>query len=119
MKAVDYNYDPKTYDIEDKLAIYPEYYIRDQKVDGNLTLKGSVDYIYAERKEPTNSKLRMGYSLPSHCVFCAIEVKKDESIVQGTGELLGQMKALNKRERYDLKSFIDIVSSNSNVPIVV
>ncbi len=49
--------------------------------------------------------LQSGDSLPSHCVFCTIEAKKDESFAQGTGELLGQMKALHKRERYDLKSF--------------
>ena len=50
--------------------------------------------------------LQAGHSLPSHCVFCAIEAKKDESFAQGTGELLGQMKALHKREKYDLTSFI-------------
>ena len=50
--------------------------------------------------------LQAGDSLPSHCIFCAVEAKKDESFAQGTGELLGQMKALHKREKYDLTSFI-------------
>ena len=57
LEAVDHNYDPKTYNIEDKLAIYPEYYIRSQNVERDLTLKGSVDYISAERAEPNNCKL--------------------------------------------------------------
>ena len=57
LEAVDHNYDPKTYNIEDKLAIYPEYYIRSQNVDRNLILKGSVNYISTEKKEATNNKL--------------------------------------------------------------
>ena len=58
MEAVDHKYDPKTYDTKkDKLAIYPEYYVRPQNVERDLTLKGSVDYISAERAEPNNRKL--------------------------------------------------------------
>ncbi|CAG8459244.1 7929_t:CDS:2 [Funneliformis caledonium] len=100
LEAVDHKYDPKTYDTKkDKLAIYPEYYVRPQNVERDLTLRGSIDYISAERAEPNNLSLQAGHSLPSHCVFCAVEAKKDESFAQGTGELLGQMKALHKREK--------------------
>lgn len=60
--------------------------------------------------------LQAGHSLPSECVFCAVEAKKDESFTQGTGELLGEMKALHKREMYDLTSFHWILFyQNSNV----
>jgi hypothetical protein len=50
--------------------------------------------------------LQQGKSIPSHCVFCAVVAKKDEAFGQGSGELLGVMKALHKREKYDLTSFI-------------
>ncbi|CAG8605404.1 16365_t:CDS:2 [Funneliformis mosseae] len=100
LEAVDHKYDPKTYDTKkDKLAIYPEYYVRPQNFERDLTLRGSIDYISAERAEPNNLSLQAGHSLPSNCVFCAVEAKKDESFAQGTGELLGQMKALHKREK--------------------
>ncbi|CAG8793325.1 1065_t:CDS:2, partial [Dentiscutata erythropus] len=99
LEAVDHAYDPKTYNIGDKLAIYPEYYITPQNVESNLTLRGSVDYISAERGEPTNVALTAGHSSPNNCVFCAVEAKKDESFAQGTGELIGQMKALHIREK--------------------
>ncbi len=58
MEAVDHKYDSKTYDTKkDKLTIYPEYYVKPQNVERDLTLKGSVDYISAERAEPNNCKL--------------------------------------------------------------
>ncbi|CAG8515027.1 2063_t:CDS:2 [Racocetra fulgida] len=57
LEAVDHAYDPKTYNIGDKLAIYPEYDITSQNVESNLTLMGSVDYISAERVESSNGKL--------------------------------------------------------------
>ncbi|CAG8540006.1 15409_t:CDS:2 [Funneliformis caledonium] len=100
LEAVDYKYNSKTYDTKkDKLAIYPEYYVKPQNVERDLTLKDSVDYISAERAEPNNLSLQAGHSIPSHCMFCAIEAKKDKSFTQGTGELLGEMKALYKREK--------------------
>ncbi|CAI2178827.1 15574_t:CDS:2 [Funneliformis geosporum] len=100
LEAVDHKYDPKTYDTKkDKLAIYPEYYVKPQNIERDLTLKDSVDYISAERAEPNNLLLQARHSIPSHCVFCVIEAKKDESFSQGTGELLGEMKALHKREK--------------------
>ncbi|KAF0506080.1 hypothetical protein F8M41_019200 [Gigaspora margarita] len=99
LEAVDHTYDPKTYSIGDKLAIYPEYYIAPQNVESNLTLRGSVDYISAERVESSNVALIAGHSSPNNCVFCAVEAKKDESFAQGTGELIGQMKALYIREK--------------------
>ncbi|CAB4382982.1 unnamed protein product [Rhizophagus irregularis] len=99
LEAVDHNYDPKTFDAKkDKLSIYPEYYIKPQNVERDLTLRGSIDYLSALRIEPNNLSLQAGHSLPSECVFCAVEAKKDESFTQGTGELLGEMKALYKRE---------------------
>ncbi|RIA98627.1 hypothetical protein C1645_812500 [Glomus cerebriforme] len=107
LEAVDYNYDPKTYDTkEDKLAIYSEYYIKSQNVEKDLILKGSVNYISAKRAEPNNLSLQAGHSLPSYCVFCAIEAKKDESFTQCTGELLGEMKALHKREKKPINSVL-------------
>ncbi|CAG8718115.1 18121_t:CDS:2 [Dentiscutata erythropus] len=78
----------------DKLAIYPEYYITHQNVESNLTLIGLVDYISAERVECSNNVLIAGHSLPDNCVFCAVEAKKNEPFAQDTGELIGQMKAL-------------------------
>ncbi|RIA97642.1 hypothetical protein C1645_813884 [Glomus cerebriforme] len=100
LEAVDYDYNKQTYDIEkDKLSIYPEYYIKPMNINSNLILKGSINYLSAKRFEDTNVSLNIGISKPSHCMFCAVEAKKDESFSYSSGELLGQMKMLNYKER--------------------
>jgi hypothetical protein len=40
-------------------------------------------------------------------MFYAVEAKKNELFALGSDELLGKMKALYKREIYDLTSFIE------------
>ncbi|CAG8827920.1 32955_t:CDS:2, partial [Racocetra persica] len=98
LEAVDHMYDLKIYNIEDRLAIYPKYYIKPQNIENNLTLKGSVNYLTTERSEATITLLQARQNLSNNCVFCAVEAKKDESFAQGAGELLGQMKILHMRE---------------------
>ncbi|KAF0506677.1 hypothetical protein F8M41_019103 [Gigaspora margarita] len=68
------------------------------------SLKGSIDYISAGKGELDNCMaLLTRQSTPSNRVFCGTVTKKDELFAQSANILIGQMKALHIREKYDLK----------------
>ncbi|CAB4440516.1 unnamed protein product [Rhizophagus irregularis] len=61
--------------------------------------KTIIDTYLLERTRKDHGKLQVRISEPSRCVICAVEAKKDESFAQDGNELIGQMKALHKRDK--------------------
>lgn len=53
LEAIDFDFNENNYDpLKDKLAVYPEYYIKPVHINKKLKLTGSIDYISACRREP-------------------------------------------------------------------
>lgn len=133
LEAIDFTFDENNYNpLKDKLAIYPEYYIKPVHVNKKIKLTGSIDYISACRREPgfgmkikifliisstllfsnniiifpsfPSAGLNKGTSIAVNPVFCTIEAKRDERFSSGKGETLGQMLSLYNKNRYVLNN---------------
>ncbi|CAG8534896.1 4697_t:CDS:2, partial [Paraglomus occultum] len=100
LEAVEFDPDKKeekTYDeTTDRLAVYPEYYVKPVRISDDLQLTGPIDYITANRKERVFDKLKQGTSIVASPTFCTIEAKEMRRFSAGEGEVLGQMLASAK-----------------------
>jgi len=81
----------------DDIACYPEHEIK--TVDaGTIKLHGFIDYVFAfsniKNVRARMRTLKVGQDVPGGTFLTALEAKKDESMFDGIGQTLAEMKAL-------------------------